>query len=378
MKRFLPIAYLVAGLAIGIFLGKGFGSSPQAVRDDPEPPKSRTVRQERPAPAAPNKPSIEKIRKAPPTQLAKLTLQAMHTPDPIEMRRHLTECLLNMTPENWQEVVAGFDKLSKETGRDTPEEWRLALFRAGQIAGADAMDVYLAAGLDKRNQESWHGLYGWSTKNPQAALDWLKNAETAGHKVTGDHYTAVIAGTALQDLQEAFNLLANIPPEMRQKTSGHLVWNALQNSGTDGLETVLKYASALDTSNPNDAEFATSLLQEVSEKLLWKADHARDVSQGCEAVLKLAQYGQDPTAATHQALQKYRYYSMADKLSMVETISNAQLPAELNLSRMASTLFSTMNHGHDDLAAVREWMGNNPDSPLVPYLQKRMGSGAAQ
>ncbi|MEO7098919.1 MAG: hypothetical protein ABI162_06125 [Luteolibacter sp.] len=375
MKTLYPIGYLVAGLAIGVIVGRGSNSSSNTRRDDSEPARTRSARQERPASLGSDRAHINSIRNASPSQLAALTRQAMTISDPVEMRRYLTECLLNMTPDNWQEVVAGFDKLSKETGRDTPDEWKLALFRAGQIAGANAMDSYLSAGLKSKSQESWHTLYGWSTKDPHAALAWLKNAEATGHEITSNNYTALVAGAALNNPQDALQLLAQIPPQLRRDCAGDVVWNVMQNGGTDGLAPLLQYASTLDTTNSNDAKLANDLFQQVSDKLLWKADHSLDVSEACEAVVKLTQYGQDPTKTTYRALQKYRYYAVPDKLRLIETIRAAPHSSQLDLPYLASAVMDTMNNGNNDAAAVREWMDKNPNSPLVPLLEKRVVDG---
>ena len=374
MKTLYPIGYLVAGLAIGVLVGRGSNPSSTTRRDDPEPARTRSARQERPASRTSDHTDINSIRKAAPSQLAGLTRQAMTTPDPVEMRRYLTECLLNMTADNWQEVVAGFDKLSKETGRDTPEEWKLALFRSGQIAGANAMDVYLAAGLKSKSQESWHTLYGWSTKDPRGALAWLKNAEAAGHEITSGDYTALVAGAALNNPQNALKLLAQIPSALRRDCAGDVVWNVVRNGGTDGLDPLLQYASTLDATNSNDAKLAKDLFQQVSDKLLWKADHSLDVSEACEVVVKLTQYGQDSTKTTYRALQKYRYYSMPDKLKLLETVRAAPHSSDLDLPYLTSAVMDTMNNGNNDAAAVREWMDKNPNSPLIPLLEKRVAS----
>lgn len=364
--------FLIAGLAIGILVGKGL-ERPAAESAENSGAATARTRAERPERASTSGAgSIHEIRRAAPTALPGLTRRSASIADPVEMRRHTTECLLHMTAENWREVVTSFDKLSKETGRDAAEEWKLALFRAGQVAGPEAIQTCLPDGLKRSSQESWSILYGWGSKDPRAALAWLKNAETSGHETNPQNYTAVIAGAALDHPEGALKLLAEIPPERRSGCAGHLVWNILQNGGADALDTVLQYASTLDSNDPNDSQFSSSLFREVGEKLLWKADHARDVNQACDVVLKLTRYGQDPTRTTYQALQKYRYYDMEAKLNLVETVNRSSPASGIDLPYLAAAVLGTMNNGNNDKTAVREWMRRNPESPLNSLIENRV------
>ncbi|MES2477224.1 MAG: hypothetical protein V4640_15675 [Verrucomicrobiota bacterium] len=374
MKILPSAALLLAGITVGLTVGKLLFSSSSAPREDSEttavPTRSSPLG--RSSGTRPEPTGITKIRQAPTAELGSLAQLAMSKPDPVEKRRLLTECLLNMTADNWSDVVSGFGKLSAETGRDFFEDWKLALFRSGQVAGEDAMNAQLAAGLEKKKNESWNILYGWSTKDPDAALDWLRKAEAAGHKISDQNYSAVIAGAALSHPEDALSRLAEIPPQSRKACVGNLVWNVLENGGTAALDDVMHYASRLDANDSDSAELSDGLFSEITEKLLWKADHARDVGQACDVVVKLAGFGLDPTRTTLQALQKYRYYYMPDKLNMIETVNAAPLDSEINLSSLTSTVLSTMN-GDGDRAAVREWMNQHPASPLIPYLKPRVG-----
>jgi len=372
MKALSSAGFLVGGLAIGILLGRGPISSDSDSRKEPESVSagSRPTKSERSSTRSLH-PGVSTIRQADPGELAALTEQATTMTDPVEIRRLLTECLLHMTAENWRDVVATFGKISTTTGRDPADEWKLALFRAGQVAGAEVMDSYLGDGFDKRNLRSWHTLYGWSSKDPRAALDWLKKVETEGHKTSSEHYTAVISGAALSNPQDALKLLGELPADRRKDCAGNFVWNVVQNGGTEALDPVLQYASTLDASDSNNQKLANDLFHEVTEKLLWKADHSRDVQQACDVVTKLAQYGRDPNVLTHAVLQKYRWYYMPDKLNILETVSAGPQGSELQLASLTSTVMNTMN-GDQDQAAVREWMTQHPDSPLIPHLKKRI------
>lgn len=373
MKILPPVGYVLAGLTVGIIVGKASFSPAASPKEKPEAASVRagSSKLDRPTRVGPSPTGITKIRQASTAELGGLAQLAASKPDPVEKRRLLTECLFNMTADNWSDVVSGFGKLSAETGRDYFEDWKLALFRSGQVAGEDAMNVQLAAGLEKKKNESWNILYGWSSKDPGSALDWLKKAEAAGNAISNENYSAVIAGAALSNPQQALGLLAQIPPQSRKDCVGHLVWNTLENGGIGALDDVMHYASTLDSADANNANLANGLFSEVTDKLLWKADHARDVGQACEVVIKLTEFGRDPTTTTHQALQKYRYYFMPDKLNIIETVNAAPHDSELNLSSLTSTVLNTMN-GDGDRAAVREWMNQHPASPLIPYLKPRV------
>lgn len=375
MKPLPAAGFVAAGMAAGILLGRGpaaregsTGGDSDNVASEAHPTKSG-----RPATASLH-PGVQTIRRARPGELAALTEQATTMTDPVEIRRLLSECLLHMTAENWQDVVATFGKISRTSGRDPADEWKLALFRSGQVAGAEAMESYLADGLDKGTMRSWHTLYGWAARDPGAALAWLGKAEAEGHHASNELYAAVISGAALSNPEEALKLLDQLPADRRSGCAGNLVWNVVQNGGTQALDAVLQYAAALDPVTTGNASLASELFHEVTEKLLWQADHARDVPQACEVVTKLAGYGRDPNGLTLAVLQKYRYYFMPDKLDILETVNASPQGAQLQLASLTSTVLRTMN-GDGDRAAVREWMQQHPDSPLIPHLTAEMGEG---
>ncbi len=372
MKALSSAGFLVGGVAIGILLGRG-PISPDS--DLPKAPQSgsaegRATKSDRSATRSLH-PGVSTIRQADPGELAALTEQATTMTDPVEIRRLLTECLLHMTAENWQDVVATFGKISRSSGRDPADEWKLALFRAGQVAGGEAMDSYLVEDLKKQGTKVWSTLYGWGSKDPRAALAWLAKAEADGHKTHNEHYTAIISGTALNDPQDALKLLGELPADRRKDCAGNLVWNVVQNGGTAALDPVLQYASALDTSDPNNAELAGDLFHEVTQKLLWQADQSLNVQQACDVVAKMAQYGRDPNELTQAVIQKYRYYFMSDKLNILETVSAGPQGSELELAALTNSVMSTMN-GEQDTVAVRGWMKLHPDSPLIPHLKTRI------
>ncbi len=372
MKHLFSAGLLVVGLSAGIVIGKATSRKPtdpeQAELDSPE---KRSGKRERSSRADSPTNNIDRIRKAKPGELPSLTRNAIHLSDPVEMRRQLTECLLHMDASNWQEVVDAFAKLSRETGRDQGEEWKLSLFRSGQVAGEQAMNLRLKDGLDKKSDSNWHTLYGWSSKDSHAALAWLRKAETDGHPVSNECYGAIIAGAALADPKDALKLLAGIPADRRGGCAGNLTWNVVQSGGVEALDEVLQFASKLDKSDPQNEQFANNLFNQSAEKLLWKADHARDVDQASDVVIKLTQYGQDPTDATLSALQRYRWYYMPDKLKLLNNVTSSDQVSDLNLPTLTSFVLGTMN-GDGDKAAVIEWMNKNPSSPLVPHIEKRV------
>lgn len=372
MKHLFSAGLLVVGLSAGIVIGKATSRKPsdpeQAELDSAE---KRTGKRERSSRADSPTNNIDRIRKAKPGDVGGLTALAASSADPIEKQRLVSECLLHMTAENWREVVGSFDKISKESGRDAAELWKLSMFRSGQVAGEEVMNEHLTAGLKNRKQQSWEALYGWGTKDPRGALEWLKKAEANGHETNAENYSAIIAGAALSNPDDALKLLAQVPADRRGGCAGHLTWNIVQNSGTGALDGLLEYASKLDKSDPQNEEFADNLLDQTADKLLWKADHALDVQQACEVVSKLVEYGEDPTAIASRALQKYRWYGMPEKLRLLNTVNSSNKAADLNLPMLTSFVLGTMN-GDGDKVAVIEWMNKNPDSPLVPLIEKRV------
>lgn len=369
MKSPAPVGLVLAGIVIGLIIGRT-SSITGSPHDDSEsaPTRTRSSHRDRGSHEVGVVSGIAKIRKARPSELAGLTLLAASSSDPVEQHRLVSECLLHMTADNWFDIVSSFHKLACETGRDPSESWKLALFRSGQVAGAEAMDRQLAEGLDKKKQESWNILYGWGTKDPLAALNWLKAAEAEGHAISADNYTAAIAGAALSNPQQALDLLSHIPAPLRPHCTDHLVWNVVQNGGTDALDQVMQYAASLDTSTVENDALSDLLYHHSLEKLLWRADRALDVNQAREIIGKVAQYDRNPTKTAHQVFQKYRWYAVPDKLDILETASTTANTG-LDVPFLTSALKDTM-YGEGDRAAARDWMAKHPDSPFVPYLEE--------
>lgn len=372
MNHLFPAGLLVVGLSVGIVIGRATSKSSsgpeQATLDSSG---MRAVKRERPSRTDSPTGGIDRIRKAKPSEIGGLTGLAASSADPIERQRLVSECLLHMTAENRREILGSFATISRESGRDAAEEWKLAMIRSGQVAGEEVMNEQLAAGLKNRKQQSWSMLYGWGTKDPRAALDWIKKAEANGHETNAENYSAIIAGAALSDPDGALKLLAEIPADRRSGCAGNLTWNVVQNGGVEALDDVLQFASKLDKSDPQNKQFADNLLDQTADRLLWKADHALDVQQACEVVAKLVEYGEDPTDITSRALQKYRWYAMPDKLKLLDTANSAIEAGSLNLPMLTSFVLGTMNGNGDKVAAI-EWMNKNPDSPLVPLIEKRV------
>jgi hypothetical protein len=369
MKGSGSIGLVLAGIAIGVIIGRlapGSGSSGEDGGSAQARMRS-SIREHDPRGGAVVS-GVARIRHARPHELAGLTRLAASTPDPVERHRLVSECLLHMTAENWFDVVSGFHKLSCETGRDPSEEWKLALVRSGQVAGAEAMDRQLAEGLDKTKRECWSILYGWANRDPLAALDWLKTAEAAGHAIPAENYAAALAGAALGDPRSALDLLGRIPEHARQDCIDDLVSNAVQNGGADALDTIIEYAAGLDTSTVEGDALSDLLYHHSIEKLLWKADLARDVNQAREIIGKIAQYDRSPTKTAHQVFQKYRWYAVPDKLDILDA-ATASANAELDVGFLTSALAETM-FGEGDRAAALEWMAKHPDSPFVPHLEQ--------
>ncbi len=316
-------------------------------------------------------PSLRAIRQAAPEKIASLTEQTLKTADPLELMRLLSECLVNMTGDNWLDILSSFEKVATDTGRNRSDELKLARFRAGQVAGESAMDLYTSEGYESAEDARWEILRGWATMDPEAVVAWIKKAEARGIKISPSCYSAVIAGAALVQPGNAIELLAQMPPESRKNAGGQLTWCTVQNGGTDMLYQLLDFSASLDLSDPNNAKLSKDIVDQVSEKLLWRADQARDVAQACDVVEKLVQHGQDPTFSTNKALRKYRYYPMADKLDIIEQINSKRPESSLDLPLLTTTVVGTMN-GQKDVVAVREWIDKNPVSPVVPLLLQKV------
>ena len=376
MKHLPAFGFLVAGLAIGILVGRSGEGTRAAGPDDggtgTVPVRKRLAERPKSSESA----SLRAIRSAAPADLPALTLRSGKVVDPVEMRRLVSECLMSMTAENWEEVVSSFGRLTKETGRDLADDWRLALFRSGQLAGGDAMDTWLAAGLENRRDQSWHTLHGWGTRDPKAALEWLRNAAAEGNELSPTFYAAVIGGAAMTDPADAIRHLSDVPAALRKECVSPLVWDTASHGGPESLDPVLRYADGLDRGDPESAVFADRIFAESTEALLKMADSARDPQKACDAAALLISYGRDPYDVVRATVGKFRWYHMSDKLKIVdETLLSASQSEPAEVARMVAYLMSTMNANNGDVAVIHEWMSDHSTSALLPELKRRLPAG---
>lgn len=364
--------FVICGGLLGYLLAGGF--SPK--HEIPSHPGADGSGQARPdrrqADVRIASPGFRDIARAPAKEIPSLMQRAASTADPIERQRWVSECLSQISAENWQEVVSSFAELSDETGRDMASEWTMALVRSGQVAGAEAMDAMVAAGLGGNGKQCWNILYGWGMKDPKAALEWLKQAESAGKAVTSEHFTALLAGAALARPADALALLDQMPPDRKAGCAGHLAWNIVMNGGTEALPQLLDYAAKLDHDQPGNEALSRSLIREAAERMLWQSDHKRSVPGACDAVKTLISHGADPTGVASQALQKYRWYAVPDRLALLDGMISSNEANPPDARALTSSLASTLGGGQD-VEAVRKWIAQNPRSPIVPHLKERFG-----
>ena len=372
MNYLSSTGFVVCGGLLGYLLAGGFSPKHDTSSDPGADVSGQPLPTRRPQDVREASPGFRDIARASAKDLPSLMQRAASIADPIERHRWVSECLAQMSAENWKEVVSGFAKLSDETGRDMASEWNMALVRSGQVAGAEAMDSMAAAGLGGNGKQSWNILYGWGMKDPKAALDWLKQAESAGKGVTNDHFTALLGGAALLRPADALALLDQMPPDRKAGCAGHLAWNIVMNGGTEALPQLLDYASKLDRDQPGNEALSRSLIREAADRMLWQSDHKRSVPAACEAVKTLISHGADPTGVASQALQKYRWYAVPDKLALLDGMVSSNEANPPDAQTLTSSLASTLGGGQD-VDAVRKWIAQNPGSPLVPHLKERFG-----
>ncbi|WP_338289748.1 hypothetical protein [Luteolibacter sp. LG18] len=297
------------------------------------------------------------IRNASASQLPGVLYRSLECPDPNERGALVAQCLAAMDASNWQTCLGQYWNITRETGRTHREEWERCLFRAGQVAGEEAMNAFKGDGLKNKTTESWNAMYGWATTDPKGALKWLDQLRESDPSQWHRLLPALAAGATLMDPQEGIRLMESLPEDERRNCVGHATWNIVQNGGLDQAMNWMKEVTQGSGDNPGP--YARSVTNEVFNKVTSNgtpADMAARMEQ-IHAFLKVddARIAQamdhfgGPTGGLDLLAELSRgpvLQDQADAPTMLpEAISNA---VERNPAKLA------------------EWFERNPTAPFLP------------
>lgn len=275
-------AGMVAGLVIGRLTAPSSTDSPA---DKLAGPESRATRSSGRATDSRSAASTvfgrmqQEIRNASPDQLSGILYRALESADPNERTLLVAQCLNAMDASNWRKCLDQFATITRETGRTHKDEWEACLFRAGQVGGEDALNMFKQAGLNNQEVQSWSGLYGWATSDPAAATKWLAQLEESDPGQWHRLMPALAAGAALKDPDEGVRLLESLPENERRNCVGHFTWNIVQSGGVDRAVDWMK--EVVQHQEGSATPFSSAVANEVMNKVV-------DTSGGAAGIPDLA------------------------------------------------------------------------------------------
>ena len=171
-----------------------------------------------------------------PEQTRARVFQVLTEPNQVARMTEFCELLGHVTKDNWQEMMEAFVRQKSKEGRSFSVEWEMALQRAGEVAGVDALATVLAS-KDSRVQgwSNWLVL-GWAGQDPQAALEWYKN-QPPGRQAQLQEYLVRGMGRASPEVALAYSM--TLSEDTVRDIVPKIVGAAIQRGGFRGAEELL-------------------------------------------------------------------------------------------------------------------------------------------
>ncbi len=368
------IALLVAcSLLTGFLVGRSSGGRTDPASESASEDKPRQVRvRERDSSREAASPRsgrtlLAEIRRSPSDKLGSLMFRAIECSDPIEKELLMAECLMFMDASNWSDLLRAFADATGTTGKDQYGAWKHCLMRSGQVAGQDAMDHWRKTGFIGRSDEPWHTIYGWASVDPDAARQWLRNAETEGEGISSALYQALIAGSALHDSGKTMALLESLPEARRNSAAGHLVWNLTARGGLDELKPWLEYARK-HADHPELANLAGGLRGEIEKKFIWAGTNSGRPDLALQHLDFLATGPADLPALADRMLSGFGAAKSSGGLDLVEGLLRNPRFAGLPEMGMLENRALEQAFEHNP-ATLDTWLRANPNASLAESIR---------
>jgi len=362
MKKWHLAAGLLATLSLG-FVGGRLSSSEAVVSTTGTTEKettSSTRRSERTA--SQTLPSLsgklrQEVRKAPSEKLPSMVSSAMETVDPILRRQLLYDLFERMDAGNFLEMTSEMDRTSLETGRDNYIEWLLIHTRAGQVAGANAMNRWDLSGAGKINEPVWRTLWGWSSNDPDAALQWLNAKENLTPVDRAKLLNAVASGAIMRDPAKAMELLASFSEEDKMRCVGQFTFDLVQNGGKESAITWLQSVRATEP----DSDFARRVTTGVFDKLMSQSISQTSAPTMAADLEKLSAVMPLPEALVQRGLHQLRERRPVAGIELLDRISGSTAFKDQPVSEQMweSTIVMALQR---DRNGVADWLAKNGTS----------------
>jgi hypothetical protein len=362
MKKWPIVAGLLLALSVG-FVG-GRLSSPDA---DPGAPKAKDKDGNAASKKSDRLPSQtlqslsgklrQEVRKAPPDKLPAMVASVMETVDPILRRQLLYDLFERMDAGNFMEMTAEMDRTSLETGRDNYIEWLLIHTRAGQVAGADAMNRWDLNSGGKITEPAWRTLWGWSSNDPDAALQWLNGKENLNPIDRAKLLNAVASGAIMRDPAKAMELLASFNEEDKLRCVGQFTFDLVQNGGK---ESAIAWLQSVRASEP-DSDFAKRVTTGVFDKMMSQSITQASAPTMAADLERLSAVMPVPETLIQRSLSQLRERKPVAGIDLLDRISTSPSFKDQPVSEQMweSTIVTALAK---DRNSVADWLAKNSGS----------------
>jgi hypothetical protein len=154
----------------------------------------------------------------------------------VERMRQLCDLFSQVTPENWRQVLDGFERAPRTKEGGVNENLNLLIEHIGAIAGADALEdaLHRANGVDKNRVTTL--MRGWVEKDPTASVAWFQAQPEAIQKAYLGHF---ITGLSRVDPKAALEFTLRSDEAFYQGgTTANVINNGVILLGLKGMEEI--------------------------------------------------------------------------------------------------------------------------------------------
>lgn len=367
--------YLVPGVALllGIAIGQISGESSSEKEETDSSghrvgSKRFTDRMQRESPGAGTE--FQRLRseinRASPDKIPALVYRILEISDHNERKIALFEAIRAADPDQCKAIMDQFGGITRDTGRVQHDIWRSALFETGKIGGAEMLDSWRAQGKTGGHTELQEALYGFASRDPQGALDWLQREENADLQQHENLLGFAIAGAALTDMTEAARMMGELAPEQRRANIGHFMWNAIQNEGIDNVLdwVITERQQAMDT----DPAYVQALENDVFGRLFSSAEWTGGAPLMAERFARIHQ--KSPISSERLIYNANRLHG-GDGLVFIDGLTRNQVIAA---DDPGVTVRFVNQFAANSPFIAQKWLQENPGSPIHDLVESALGS----
>lgn len=366
MKRGFVFAALILGLGAGFIAGRFTGPRNSATSDDgslgndrSRPGRTRASDRTANPEALSSGKLRQEIRKASPDKLPPMVSKAMETVDPILRRQLLYDLFERMDAGNFRQMADEMDRHTKETGRDNYIEWLLIHTRAGQVAGAAAMEHWDLSEKGKVPEPAWRTLWGWASADPDAARRWLEQQTGLDPANRTRLLSALASGAIMRDPEKAKAILSSLSEPEKLASVGQFTFDIFQNGGK---ESAVDWLKSVRASEP-DSAFSKRVSEQVFDKMINAGATQADTATMVSDLERLSSVMPIDENWISRGISQIRDRKVTGSLELLDGISRSSV---LDASALSDRVWinAVIPAIQRDRKAVADWLARNTGSPI--------------